>query len=230
MQEYKKELEEKATYAANHLDDVVREREAAEKKNGELVKEVDEIKISLAGGSDAKQDLMDKIARLEDAKAALAKELAQVVQRHTAERETIDGLAQTMRKIESSQGSLGKELEEAERRLAQVEEEKKEKEEQIRQMKEEVAHQEEMLAKLGREKRTINDSKLKEEESIQVRRGEGGPGEGMATITSVEWGMMSKHSSQNIDFFFGRRLFFSPECHNLSTPTLATSLCQKKKK
>ncbi len=129
--EYKKKLEEKAKYASEHLDDVIKEREQAEKKNGELTKEVDEVKISLAGGTDAKQDLIDKIARLEDQKTSLSKELQQVGNRQASEQETIDGLSQHVNKIESSQGSLGKDLEDAERRLTQVEDEKKDKEEQV---------------------------------------------------------------------------------------------------
>ena len=68
-------------YASDHLDEVIREREVAEKKNAELVKELDEMKISLSGGADAKQELMDKITKLEDAKAQLTKELNVTKQR-----------------------------------------------------------------------------------------------------------------------------------------------------
>ena len=47
---------------------LIREREAAEKKYGEISKEVDELRASMAGGANAKQDLIDKITKLEDAK------------------------------------------------------------------------------------------------------------------------------------------------------------------
>ena len=61
------------------------------------------IQASLAGGSNAKQDLIDKIAKLEENKSALNKELGVVNNRITAERETIDGMTTTLRKIEGSQ-------------------------------------------------------------------------------------------------------------------------------
>ena len=48
--------------------DYNREREAAEKKYGEISKEVDELRASMAGGANAKQDLIDKITKLEEAK------------------------------------------------------------------------------------------------------------------------------------------------------------------
>jgi hypothetical protein len=41
------------------------------------------------------------------------------------------------------------------------------KEEQITQLREEIAHQEELISKLNREKKTIGESKLKEEEQVQ---------------------------------------------------------------
>ena len=40
--------------------------------------------------------------------------------RHFAEQEQIDGLSQTMQKIEASQGSLGRDLANAETKLEQV--------------------------------------------------------------------------------------------------------------
>ena len=50
------------------LNYIIREREAAEKKYGEISKEVDELRASMAGGANAKQDLIDKITKLEDAR------------------------------------------------------------------------------------------------------------------------------------------------------------------
>ena len=66
-------------------------------------KTIDHFQSSLAGGSNAKQDLIDKIAKLEEAKGALNKELGVVNNRIAAERETIDGMTNTLRKIEGSQ-------------------------------------------------------------------------------------------------------------------------------
>lgn len=168
FEEFKQELAQKTKYASEHLGDVIRQREIAEKKNTELAKEVEEMRQSLSGGANAKQDLIDKIAKIEETKAALNKELQTVNNRFNVEQENIDGLAQIMQKLESSQGSLGKEIEEYENKLAIIEEEKKDRDEQVKQLKEEIAHQEDMIAKLNREKRGINDSKLKDEEQIQA--------------------------------------------------------------
>eukprot|EP00095_Tigriopus_kingsejongensis_P012356 maker-scaffold198_size266703-snap-gene-1.28 protein:Tk12356 transcript:maker-scaffold198_size266703-snap-gene-1.28-mRNA-1 annotation:"myosin heavy muscle isoform x29" len=167
FEEFKKELAQKTKYASEHLDEVVKQREIAQKKNNVLVMEVHEMKGSLSGGVNAKQDLIDKIAKIEDAKGALNKELQMVNARYNSEQENIDGLAQTMRKLESSQGSLAKDIDEYENKLKIIEEEKLDREEQIRQLKEEIAHQEDLIAKLNRERRGINDSKLKDEEQIQ---------------------------------------------------------------
>ncbi len=66
FEQFKQELAKKTVYAADHLEDVIKERQEAEKKNTELVKEVDELRSSMAGGANAKQDLIDKIAKTED--------------------------------------------------------------------------------------------------------------------------------------------------------------------
>ena len=68
FEQFKQDLAKKTVYAADHLDDVVKEREAAEKKYGEVSKECDELRASMAGGANAKQDLIDKITKLEDAR------------------------------------------------------------------------------------------------------------------------------------------------------------------
>ena len=78
------------------------------------------MRASMAGGANAKQDLIDKITKLEDARAQLSKELDATKKRHFAEQEQIDGLSQTMQKIEASQGSLGRDLANAETKLEQV--------------------------------------------------------------------------------------------------------------
>lgn len=123
--------------------------------------------MSLAGGTNAKQDLIDKIAKVEEAKAGVNKELNGVNQRLQTEQEQIDSLSMAMRRIDSTQGTLEKDITDNEAKLQQVEEEKLEKDEQIKQLKEEVMHQEELISKLNREKRNINDSKQKDEENVQ---------------------------------------------------------------
>merc|ERR1712054_31343 len=164
---FKIELANKTQFAQDHLEEVIKERGEAEKKHQRISSELDEIKVSLAGGTNAKEDLLNKIAKLEDVKAGLQKEITQLNNKINAENENIEGLQEGLKKTETSQGSLSREMRECEGRLAQVQDEKADKDAQIKQMKEECLHQEELINKLNKEKKTINESKLKEEEQIQ---------------------------------------------------------------
>ena len=40
------------------MEEIIREREEAEKKHGRITEELDEIKLSLAGGTNAKDDIL----------------------------------------------------------------------------------------------------------------------------------------------------------------------------
>merc|ERR1719483_1139532 len=164
---FKIELANKTQFAQDHLEEVIKEKEEAEKKHSRIASEVDEIKVSLAGGTNAKEDLLNKITKLEDIKSGLQKEIAQLHIKINAETENIEGLQEGLKKTESNQSTLGKEMRECENRLVQVQNEKADKDAQIGQMKEECIHQEELINKLNKEKKTINESKLKEEEQIQ---------------------------------------------------------------
>jgi chromosome segregation ATPase len=64
--------------------------------------------------------MIDKIEKLENAKAQLCKELEVVKKRAAAEQEQIDGLSQTMTKIEASQGGLMRDLTSNENKLKAV--------------------------------------------------------------------------------------------------------------
>merc|ERR1711887_23714 len=155
FEEFKTELANKTLYAQEHLEEVIREREEAEKKHARLTTDVDEIRTSLAGGTNAKQDLLDKIAKLEDIKAGLQKEINMLKQRISAENENIEALGEALKKTEAGQGALGKEMRDCESKLSQVQNEKANKDAQIKQMKEECLHQEELINKLNKEKKTI---------------------------------------------------------------------------
>merc|ERR1712168_1510177 len=167
FEEFKQELAAKTQYAQDHLDEVIKEREEAEKKHARITGEVDELKVSLAGGTNAKDDLVQKINKLEEIKAGLQKEINALNAKISAENENIDALNEALKKTEASQGTLGKEMRDCESKLAQVQNEKADKDAQIKQMKEECLHQEELITKLNKEKKTITESKLKEEEQIQ---------------------------------------------------------------
>merc|ERR1712183_692693 len=122
-----------------------KQREDAETKNKRLTDEVNEIQESLRGGSNAKQDLLDKINKLEEIKAGLQKEINLFNTRVNAEMENIENLEQGLQKVEANQSGLAKTMRECEARLAQVQDEKQDKDAQIKQMKEEIAHQEDLV-------------------------------------------------------------------------------------
>merc|ERR1711970_832544 len=167
FEEFKEEIARKTLYAQEHLEEVIQEKEAAAIKHARLTTDVEEIRVSLAGGTNAKQDLLDKIAKLEDIKAGLQKEINILKQRISAENENIEALNEALKKTEAGQGALGKEMRDCESKLSQVQNERANKDAQIKQMKEECLHQEELINKLNKEKKTITESKLKEEEQIQ---------------------------------------------------------------
>merc|ERR1719312_2258661 len=74
IRNYKIGLANKIQFAQDHLDEVIKEREAAQAKHARITAEVDELKVSLAGGCNAKDDLLSKINKLEEIKAGLVKE------------------------------------------------------------------------------------------------------------------------------------------------------------
>ena len=133
-----------------------------------MTKEVEEIRNTLAGGSNAKQDIIDKINRLEDQKSQLTKEIAMFTTRVAGEEEVLENLRQQMKKVDATQSQLGKDMRDAEAKLSQIQDEKLDKDNQIKQMREEITHQEDLIAKLNREKKVIGENKLKEEELIQT--------------------------------------------------------------
>merc|ERR1711922_68063 len=65
-------------------------------------------------------------------------------------------------------GALGLEVENLEGVLTSAQQDKADKDEQIRTLKDEIAHQSEMITKLGKDKRSIGDSRQKVEEDIQT--------------------------------------------------------------
>merc|ERR1719450_1775941 len=164
FEEFKQELAAKTQYAQDHLDEVIKEREEAEKKHARITGEVDELKVSLAGGTNAKDDLLQKINKLEEIKAGLQKEITALNTKINQENENVENIQEGLKKTEASQSSLGREMRECESRLAQIQDEKADKDAQIKQMKEECTHQEELINKLNKEKKSIIESKQKEED------------------------------------------------------------------
>lgn len=165
---FRQELAERIRHAQDNLGDVVRQREAAEKKNADLSREVDEIRTTAAGGTNAKQDLADRIARVHEAESALAKEIANYEQRTASEEAAMESLRQQMKKVDATQDQLTRDMRDSEGRLSRVQEEKVDKDNQVRQLREELQHQEDLVAKLSRDKKGLAESNLKDEEVIQT--------------------------------------------------------------
>merc|ERR1712228_287500 len=121
MGTFKNDLKTKVVYASDHLVDVIQE-----------------IRYSLTGGTNAKQELLDKINKVEEIKSGFQKEIQVYNNRISSEGENIEELAQGLQKVESSQNSLVREMKECESRLSQVQDEKHDKDAQIKQMKDEI--------------------------------------------------------------------------------------------
>ncbi|CAB4063112.1 MYH6_7 [Lepeophtheirus salmonis] len=140
FEDFKKELAERIIYAQEHLDEVKRQREVSESKNKSLTKDLDEIRLSISGGTNAKQDILDKIARAEEITGDYHKEI-----------------------FGDKAKSLTRELKEYEMKLNSVQNQKADKEMQIKQMKDEISHQEEIVNKLNREKKNFRLEKQLDE-------------------------------------------------------------------
>merc|ERR1719340_400361 len=92
FEEFKQALADKIKFAQDHLDEVIAQKEASEKKHAQLTSELDEIKVSLAGGTNAKEDLLAKISKLEDIKGGLQKEINALNTKINQENEAIENL------------------------------------------------------------------------------------------------------------------------------------------
>merc|ERR1712079_406998 len=103
---FKIELANKTQFAQDHLEEVIKEREEAEKKHQRISSEIDEIKVSLAGGTNAKEDLLNKISKLEDVKAGLQEEITQLNNKINAENENIEGLQEALRRLRQPKDPL----------------------------------------------------------------------------------------------------------------------------
>ena len=95
----------------------------------------------LSGGTNAKDDILQKITIIEDANTSLQKQINVLNTRIAAENENCEGLTEGLKKTESTQSSLGREMRECENKLSQVQNEKADKDAQVKQMKEECQHQ-----------------------------------------------------------------------------------------
>merc|ERR1719422_463709 len=155
---FKIELANKTQFAQDHLDEVIKEKEEAEKKHARITSEVDEIKVSLSGGLNAKEDLLQKIAKLDDIKGGLQKEINALNGKINTENENIEALQEGLKKTETNQSSLGREMRECESRLAQIQDEKADKDAQIQSFEDKCNHLNKLKIRLEKSLDEVEDS------------------------------------------------------------------------
>merc|ERR1711988_1539334 len=100
--------------------------------------------------------------------ADVQKSLSDVLARIKGEEDQKVSLNQQMEKTNATVEALGLEVENLEGVLTSAQQDKADKDEQIRTLKDEIAHQSEMITKLGKDKRSIGDSRQKTDEDIQT--------------------------------------------------------------
>ena len=164
---FKKEYEDKIAEAEANIGQALDARAKVQAVFDGLMGQKNELSLALKSGGSAVQDIIDKTTRIEAQAADVQKELEGVNARIKGEKAQKVALEGQIAKINSTVAQLEGEVKVAEGCLASAEQDRADKDDQIRTLKDEVAHQTEMIGKLGKEKRSGNDSKQKTEEEIQ---------------------------------------------------------------
>merc|ERR1719232_1147634 len=165
--QYKAEYEEKIAIAEANIDKALAERKKVEAVNATLLGQKREIVLALQSGGSVVQDLIDKTNRVEAMAADVQKSLDEVNNRIAGEKAQMDAIGQAQAKIAQTKAALGEEITAMEEKLSAAEQDRADKDDQIRTLKEEIDHQTDMISKLGREKKSGQESKQKTEEDIQ---------------------------------------------------------------
>merc|ERR1712242_676152 len=165
---YKKEYEDKIEEASANIDKAIADREKVQSVYNGYAGQKNELELALKSGGSAVQDIIDKTCRVEAMAADVQKSLSEVLSRIKGEEDQKVALNQQMEKTNATCEALGLEVENLEGVLTSAQQDKADKEEQIRTLKDEIAHQSEMITKLGKDKRSIGDSRQKVEEDIQT--------------------------------------------------------------
>ena len=166
--QYKAEYEEKIAIAEKNIDKALADRKKVEASHEVLLTQKNELALALKSGGSAVQDIIDKTNRVEAMAADVQKQLDEINNRISAEKQQKDALSQGQSKVNSQKAQLADDITSLEGKLAAAEQDKIDKDEQIRALKEEIEHQSEMVTKLNKEKRGCADSKLKTEEEVQA--------------------------------------------------------------
>merc|ERR1711994_385827 len=165
---YKQEYEEKIATAEANIDKAIADREKVQAVYDGLAGQKNELELALKSGGSAVQDIIDKTTRVEAMAADVKKSLDEVTARVKGEKEQKKALEMQMQKTNATVAQLEGEITNLEGVLASAEQDRADKDDQIRTLKDEIAHQADMITKLGKEKRSVGDSRQKAEEDIQT--------------------------------------------------------------
>merc|ERR1712180_251509 len=158
---YKQEYEEKIATAEANIDKAIADREKVQAVYDGLAGQKNELELALKSGGSAVQDIIDKTTRVEAMAADVKKSLDEVTAR---EKEQKKALEMQMQKTNATVAQLEGEITNLEGVLASAEQDRANKDDQIRTLKDEIAHQADMITKLGKEKRSVGDSRQKAED------------------------------------------------------------------
>merc|ERR1712042_322366 len=165
---YKQEYEEKIATAEANIDKAIADREKVQAVYDGLAGQKNELELALKSGGSAVQEIIDKTTRVEAMAADVKKSLDEVTARVKGEKEQKRALEMQMQKTNATVAQLEGEITTLEGVLASAEQDRADKDDQIRTLKDEIAHQSDMITKLGKEKRSVGDSRQKAEEDIQT--------------------------------------------------------------
>merc|ERR1719244_534150 len=165
---YKQEYEEKIATAEANIDKAIADREKVQAVYDGLAGQKNELELALKSGGSAVQDIIDKTTRVEAMAADVKKSLDEVTARVKGEKEQKKALEMQMQKTNATVAQLEGDITNLEGVLASAEQDRADKDDQIRTLKDEIAHQADMITKLGKEKRSVGDSRQKAEEDIQT--------------------------------------------------------------
>merc|ERR1712200_374057 len=165
---YKQEYEDKIALAEAHIEGALEAREKVQAVYDGLAAQKNELDLALKSGGSAVQDIIDKTTRVEAQASDVQKELGGILDRIKVEKDQMKALEAQRMKIDATVSQLEGELQASEGTLSSAQQDKADKDDQIRTLKDEIAHQSEMIAKLGKDKRSVGDSRQKTEEDIQT--------------------------------------------------------------
>ena len=165
---YKAQYEEQIAEAEANIGKAMDDRAKVQGVYDGLAGQKNDLELALKSGGSAVQDIIDKTTRIEAMANDVKKELDGINNRIKGEKEQCAALESQRSKIDSTVCALEGDLHNLESSLNSSEQDRADKDDQIRTLKEEIAHQGEMITKLGKDKRSVGDSRQKTEEDIQT--------------------------------------------------------------